>query len=398
MRGYIRKRGQGYQVEIYLGLDENDRKLRHLKTLSNRKAAEKYLRDKLTEFEGQGAIRAQSNETLEGYLRRWLEAAARPGVRQRTFENYRAILEREIFGSPIGRRPIRTITPLDVQELYGSIQERIRTDGRGTGAQSVRYLHAVLRKALNQAVQWRELPMNPCLSVSLPKREKTEKPVVHTEDFPLFIRAAPEEKRIGVMWVVALASGARPEEYLAWKWTDVDWRHCGIHIVRALVRPLRLREGEPRWRLEPVKTDESRRFVELDEQVMFLLRRHQAEQTEEQLKAASAYADHGFVFADELGEPLRQDYLCKRVFKRVIDRAGLDPSLTPYCLRHSCATGLINLGEDIKDVACQLGHASTTFTYDTYVARKKSLSGTARKMGQALFGDCGEERRRSGRQ
>ncbi|MBI3929093.1 MAG: site-specific integrase, partial [Armatimonadetes bacterium] len=62
MRGYIRKRGQGYQVEIYLGLDENGRKLRHLKTMSNRKAAEKYLRDKLTEFEGHGAIRAQSNE------------------------------------------------------------------------------------------------------------------------------------------------------------------------------------------------------------------------------------------------------------------------------------------------------------------------------------------------
>lgn len=254
----------------------------------------------------------------------------------------------------------------------------------------------MLRTALTQAVKWRELPQNPALFVDRPRVQRQEKKVLQPEEFPAFIAAALQEERNGVLWVCALACGARPEEYLGWQWPDVSWRTCEITTVRALVRPLRRNEGEPAWRFEPVKTDRGRRVIALDEEVMFLLRRHQALQAEEKLRAGEAYEDHGLVFCNELGGPLHQKNLCRRDFKRIIERAGLNPKLTPYSLRHSCATGLLELGEDIGQVSNMLGHASSYFTYDTYVARRP-LQGAASKMGRALFGARDEETGKNGR-
>lgn len=63
MRGYIRKRGRGYRVEIHIGYDANGKRLRHMKTLSNKKAAEKYLRQKLDELETEGAVRSKQGDS-----------------------------------------------------------------------------------------------------------------------------------------------------------------------------------------------------------------------------------------------------------------------------------------------------------------------------------------------
>ena len=81
MRGYIRKRGRGYRVEIHIGYDANGKRLRHMKTLSNKKAAEKYLRQKLDELETEGAVRSKKLETLEDLLKRWLQSTAKHRVR-----------------------------------------------------------------------------------------------------------------------------------------------------------------------------------------------------------------------------------------------------------------------------------------------------------------------------
>lgn len=210
MRGTIEKRGRGYRVSIFLGYDSQGRMRRHRKTLSSKKAAEKYLRQKLDELETEGTISTRSGETLEEFLERWLDIAARHQVRERTFEDYQETVRRHIGGSRIGRQTLTTVTPSDIQGLYATLLERV-------GQPSIRKLHAVLRRALNQAVKWRDLAQNPALYVDLPKQRATEKPILHSEDFPRFISAALQEPRLGVMWVFALASAMRPEEYLALK-------------------------------------------------------------------------------------------------------------------------------------------------------------------------------------
>ena len=382
MRGYITKRGQSYRVEIHLGYSPDGKRLRHRKTLSTKKAAEKYLRTKLGELETEGSIRTRSLDTFHALLTRWLDVCASQRVREKTLENYQGSVRRYVADHPIGRQPVSSITPADIQTLYSEMLER------GVGPHGVRKLHAVIRQALDQAVKWREIPANPALSVDLPKAKKNrEMRLIAPADFPKFVAAALEEKRNGVLWVLALSTGMRPEEYLALTWADFHKDFQKVTVNRVLVRPVKVKEGKPRWTFEAPKTKKSRRTLALDPQLGKLMKAQRAQQNQEKLKAGPAYDDHGLVFANELGGPLYLANLRNRELKRILKRAGLDEKITPYCLRHSVATSLLKDRESIKVVSSVLGHASIRLTADVYShVTDDMLEEAAGKLGRRLFG------------
>ncbi|GMU57707.1 MAG: hypothetical protein AMXMBFR33_68530 [Candidatus Xenobia bacterium] len=165
--------------------------------------------------------------------------------------------------------------------------------------------------------------------------------MLHSSDLSKFVQAALQELRLGAMWVLALATGMRPEEHLGLFWSDFSLDYRKVTVNRALVRFVRKVEGLPKWRFEPPKTDKSRRTLALEPEMAELLRQHRDQQNLEKEYAGSAYDDLGLVFANELGGPLYLDNLRARNFKRVLLRAGLPTNLTVYSLRHSAASALL---------------------------------------------------------
>ena len=85
--------------------------------------------------------------TTAEYLERWLAEAA-ASLRPGTLDRYRRIA-RIHLAPGLGGTPLPRLTALQIQALHRS------TLAAGAAPGSVRLHHAVLRKALDQAVRWR---------------------------------------------------------------------------------------------------------------------------------------------------------------------------------------------------------------------------------------------------
>jgi integrase len=222
-----------------------------------------------------GVFVEPSGEPLNRYLDRWLDSAAKPKLRSKTFRDYENLLARYVRPE-LGPRPLAKISPLDIQALYGELQSR------ELSASTVRYTHAVLRSALQQAVKWRLLSNNPADAVELPKQSRKEIHVLSADQTLAFLEAATED-RLGSLFALAATSGLRPSEYLALKWMDFDESGGTVRIVRTLEW---LHGGG--WQFVDVKRPKSRRTVKLHSHIIEALLRHRCVQ--EDLRATAGLA------------------------------------------------------------------------------------------------------------
>jgi integrase len=367
----VSKSGEAsYLVRVPNGRNANGSRKYLSQTVYTRKDADKLLTKWLRDTD-QGLVIEPSAITLNTYLDKWLEAA-RPRLGARTYSDYVKDSARYIRPT-LGQRRLDQIKPLDVQTLYGGLEQR------GLGANTIRRVHATLSGALGQAVKWQMLPYNPAKGAQRPKVKRKEMQALDVAQAQTF-RQAAAETRWGALFTFALSTGMRPGEYLALRWQDVDWQGGAVRVQQALV------QADGRWQFGEPKTPQSRRTIPLPPSLTVLLREHQKQQAEERLACGPDYASHGLVFANARGEPLDQHNLIARHFKPLLKRAGL-PSIRLYDLRHTCATLLLLAGENVKVVSERLGHASIVLTLDVYShVLKSQKQGAADRMESLLWG------------
>ena len=345
-QGQIIPRGDHrWLVRIFLGLDPETRRRRY----SNRtlrgsfRSAQHYLNARLAECD-QGRELAGEDLTLNQYLDRWLDLAARPKLRAKSFRDYQALIARHIRPA-LGERELSSLTPLDIQGVAHEMH------ACGLSARTIQYTHAVLHAALEQAARWRLMTTNPASGVALPKATRGEMRVLHPDQARRFLDQALRTK-YGVLFALALTTGMRPSEYLALRWSDIHWQDETATIVRTLVK------GSG-WSFSPTKRPSSRRQVKLETWVASQLRQLQALDTARPNSDAARQ-----IFKTRCGRPVNSDYLA-REFKRLLREVGLPP-MRLYDLRHTAATLALTAGVPAKVVSEQLGHASSAFTLDVY--------------------------------
>ncbi len=93
------------------------------------------------------------------------------------------------------------------------------------------------------------------------------------------------------------------------------------------------------------------------------------------------------VFTNELGDPLRPASV-GQAFRRLVDAAGV-PVIRLHDLRHTHASHLLMAGVNVKVVSERLGHASVSFTLDTYGHVMPGQQAEAAEAAAALLGDAG---------
>ena len=97
-----------------------------------------------------------------GYLDRWLNDSDRGSVRTSTYECHEQIIRLHLKPA-LGRVKLSKLTPAHVQGLY-----RDKLDS-GLSPATVQKIHAVLHKALSQALRWGMIPRNPADAVKAPR-------------------------------------------------------------------------------------------------------------------------------------------------------------------------------------------------------------------------------------
>ena len=96
--------------------------------------------------------RPQSDSSLDEYLDWWLAVAVDRKLRPKSAADYRSLLARYVRPT-LGSRKLNRLRALDLQELYSG-----RSD---LAPRTIRYTHAVLHSALEQARRWKLVSENP---------------------------------------------------------------------------------------------------------------------------------------------------------------------------------------------------------------------------------------------
>ncbi|MEO8053430.1 MAG: tyrosine-type recombinase/integrase, partial [Acidobacteriota bacterium] len=341
-------------MRIFLGRDAETgkRSYRNHTVHGTKKDAQRYLTATLRDRD-LGTFAEPSSDPLGQFLDRWLETAAKPKLKTKTFRDYQNILTRYVRPS-LAKRPLVDVTPLDLQAIYKDIQVR------GLSARTVRYTHAVVRSALQQAVKWRMLTSNPADAVELPKQSRKEVQVLSAEQTRAFLKAANKD-RLGALFSLAVTAGLRPSEYLALKWPDLNLGAGTIRVVRSLDW---FHGGG--WEFAETKRPRSRRTIKLQTHVISALRAHRTTQDKLRCDAANRWTENDLIFTTRTGGPLDERNVAQQDFVRVLKAANLPTNFRLYDLRHTAATLALEAGVQPKVVSEMLGHASAAFTLDVY--------------------------------
>jgi integrase len=364
MRGYTAKKGNRYYAVIYEGVDPaTGKERRRWYSAGPRKSDAEKLVTELVKRRNDGDYRAPEKITLGAYLtEKWLPVQ-RSQLKASTFDSYRRTIELHVLPT-IGQVMLSRLLPEDLEGLYARLLESGRRNGNGGGLSptSVRYVHRILRKALNDALRKGTIARNPAALADPPRGSGPagaghDMRVWSAAELQTFLALISTE-RLAPAYFLAAHTGMRRGEVLGLRWADVDASRKRISARQAVTAVAY------QLRVSDVKTGTARRTIDVDDPVVTQLTTWRKRQAKERLLVGPAYEDHGLVFARPDGRPVHPEFL-SRTFDRVVRSSGL-PVIRFHDLRHTHATLLLKAGVPVKVVSERLGHASPGFTLNVY--------------------------------
>lgn len=294
--------------------------------------------------------------TVGEWLDIWLKTYL-GGVRPYTVLNYIQHVNNYIKPA-LGKVRLDKLNTHTIQQFYNDLGTA-HGDRPGLSPKTIKCIHGIFHKALQQAIAVGYLHANPTTACELPKVERKEIKPLDDEAIRAFLKAI-QGHRFEVIYLVTLFTGLRRGEVcgLTWDCIDLDW---GTIFINKQLQQVPGHSGE--FRLTPTKNGKGR-TITAAAFVMDALKRHKVRQTETRLKAGLLWNEEGFVFTVEVGHRLSPNTIYHN-YKRLVASIGL-PDARLHDLRHSCAVASLRAGDDIKTVQSNLGHHTTAFTLDVY--------------------------------
>ena len=351
--GTIRKRSDGrWEARYSLGFDPKTGK-QVQKSIYGRTQGE--VRKKLSAVVVQidnGTYTEPSKVRLSVWLDLWFQdytGNLKPATKSAYEEHIRVHIK-----PYLGDVMMASLTTQMIQRVYNMLQFE-----KHLSPKSIKNIHGVFHKAIDQAIKIGYIKQNPLDAVVLPRVEKRQIQTMEDSDMTAFLEAIKGHPYENVLFVTVF-TGLRQGEVLGLTWDCVDFERGTLLINKQHNKA----KGEKEYHFSSLKNDRIRMLTVADD-VMDVLRRQKALQTLwAELLGEAFHNDDNLVFTNEYGRFIANQAFYRN-YKKIMEKIGLG-SMRFHDLRHTYAVNSLKAGDDIKTVQENLGHATAAFTLGTY--------------------------------
>ncbi|MEB5454217.1 tyrosine-type recombinase/integrase [Virgibacillus pantothenticus] len=249
-----------------------------------------------------------------------------------------------------------------------------------------------------QAIKDKLIKDNPQNGVVVPKKRKTveeiEKDPIETkylerEELDDFLKAVREH---GLdldleRFYLLVFSGMRSGELLALKWTDINFKSNEIRITKTLYNE---NNNMKKYQLTPPKTEGSIRTINVEKEIINLLKSHYRRQSKIKMKyrhELDDYHDGNFVFSRPNGYPFIQKNIITRM-NRLLEYTNITKKATPHIFRHTHISMMTEAGIDLATIMEKVGHEDMKATMKIYTHVTNKMKKDASAKVRTLYEDA----------
>ena len=351
--GMVRKREDGrWEGRIVTGHKENGDPIFQYVLASTQKELLEKLHQSIETYRGV-ELCEDSKMTLGQWLDRWLNEYASVRLRDSTMVGYRIYAEQYIKPR-LGSKKMTSVTTADIQRVYTRLKKEGRVHehpehGHQLSANTIRRIHAMLHRALADAVRAHVIPHNPADGVTLPKVDTVSKRVLTDREMDAFMAVIQADPIWHDFFYTELTTGLRRGEICGLQWRDFDAEAGTLQVSRTLHQ-----DSDGDFSTGETKTGKGRRKILLPDSTAALLRERQK----------NAQSEWIFPSPVKAKQPVAPASAYHRL-KALLEQAGL-PNISFHALRHTFATHALASGVDAKTLSGILGHTDASFTLNTY--------------------------------
>jgi integrase len=271
----------------------------------------------------------------------------------------------------LGDVQLRELNQQTIKRFYGDLLIH------NVGVRTVRYVHAVIHRALEKAVMYGLLVRNSAHGAALPHLRHQEMSVLDESQVSIFLTAA-SGSHYEALYHLAVVTGMREGELFGLKWSDLQWKAGVIYVQRQVQRVPK--QG---WSFIEPKTRSGRRPIRLGPGTLDALRRYKERQELEKEALGKRWKDHDLIFPNQVGNPLEPSNM-RKIYNRILEEAGIH-RLRFHDLRHTAASIMLNHGVPVIVVSKILGHANPSITLNVYGhLYHESQEGAAKLMDELI--------------
>ena len=301
-----------------------------------------------------------ASDSVEHFFMSWLEGL-KNSIKPKSYDAKEYIIKNFIIPE-LRDIQVGQIEPKDIQAIINNATEK------GYSYSVISKIYININQRFNLAVERRELPYSPVVGINLPKQNERLKSDIRwfseNELKSILIEAEKTYSNGRLIYKHGYAvrllayTGLRAGELLALKWSDVSFIDKKITVNKNIVTVIDREKGSGITRVvqNTPKTTSGNRVIPLSKNAEFALKEIKNRQPE----------GLDYIIATDSNRPVEIRNLA-RMFTKIQKKAGISNPGTLHSLRHTFATRLLEVGEDIKVVSKLLGHADISITYNTYI-------------------------------